>query len=430
MRNCHINQALQARRQEGHLSRMVIMDRLNVMKRQECSAFYRVDDYLLGKAPNTTNTDDHPHDDLTTSSSSSSNNNSGSISYIDAWCRFKMVQWFFSVVDFLHFDRGTVCIAMSYLDRFLSSKESARARRVAEDRKEYQLAAMTALYMAIKLFEPEVIDITQLAGLSRGCYECSDFSRMECDMLFALDWHLNSPTPMLFLVHYLALLPAPTTCTKKFNLIKSKRKEGDNNEQTMSDWIFEDAKYQIELSTMHYKSITYLPSQIAAAALINSICRITLPRSTERAMMMKTLNFFIGIDPQCPDLRGIIYYLNDLQRDIGSKLGKRTATCVGGANNNTATTCAANRNVLQVVTSPNEKEKAKKNPTTDDATSASSTSSSSSSSSLLSLQSSSSSKERINNNNNNNNNIINNNTSSSSSCSFEQISSPKNTCIA
>jgi hypothetical protein len=78
---------------------------------------------------------------------------SNSRSYADAWCRLKMVQWCYQVIDFVELSRDTVFIAISYLDRFFSTS-TQRAKQVLENRKEYQLAVMTCLFMAIKLFEP------------------------------------------------------------------------------------------------------------------------------------------------------------------------------------------------------------------------------------------------------------------------------------
>ena len=97
-----------------------------------------------------------------------------------------MVLWCYSVIDYVSFNRETVLIAISYLDRFISTR-SERARLVVKDRREYQLAAMTSLYMAIKLFEPKKINMECLAELSRGSYTSSDLSGMEADMLFVLN---------------------------------------------------------------------------------------------------------------------------------------------------------------------------------------------------------------------------------------------------
>merc|ERR1712176_1265420 len=69
---------------------------------------------------------------------------------IDETCRSKMCEWIFHVVDSTRLQRETAIVAMGYLDRFLSTP-SRRAERVRSNRKEFQLAAMTCLYIAVKV---------------------------------------------------------------------------------------------------------------------------------------------------------------------------------------------------------------------------------------------------------------------------------------
>merc|ERR1712226_396506 len=82
--------------------------------------------------------------------------------------RKKMVAWCFQVVDFCKFQRETVSIAMNLLDRFMMTSQSQVAKT---DVKVYQLAAMTALYTAVKIHEPEVMDPKLISNLSRGVYQ-------------------------------------------------------------------------------------------------------------------------------------------------------------------------------------------------------------------------------------------------------------------
>lgn len=204
---------------------MEILDRLKVMKEQEATT-YQCTDYLQ--------------------------NHIGTPGAIDDWCRFKMVEWCFQVVDFIGFSRETVCIAMSYLDRFLSNG-NPRAIAIIRSRKDYQLAAMTSLYIAIKLFEPKVIGMSLLTELSRGCYDMDDFRLMEDDMLAGLNWRLNGPTPTSFMENFLSLLALKEPEVKDDYSI-----------------IIDNATYQIELSVGDYDFVTRHPSEIAIASLINS----------------------------------------------------------------------------------------------------------------------------------------------------------------
>lgn len=61
-----------------------------------------------------------------------------------------------------HYDihREVVSVAMAYLDRYVAAH--------VVNRRIFQLAAMTALYLAIKLYEPGKLCLSSLLDLSRG----------------------------------------------------------------------------------------------------------------------------------------------------------------------------------------------------------------------------------------------------------------------
>lgn len=70
--------------------------------------------------------------------------------FIDETCRSKMCEWIYHVIDSTRLQRESASVAMSFLDRFLSSN-SERASKAKTNRKEYQLAAITCLYIAVKV---------------------------------------------------------------------------------------------------------------------------------------------------------------------------------------------------------------------------------------------------------------------------------------
>lgn len=227
-----------------------IRDRLVVMRAQEdgtyaCPDYLRLQQQLPPQPQPNANTDAE---------------GSQKSSPIDKVCRDKMAQWCFTVIDYINFQRETVSIAMSYLDRFLAS-DCCRAKKVLLCRREYQLAAMTTLFMAIKINEPVMIDVALLTDLSKGLYTPSDFQSMETDILFGLNWHVNGPTPQAFLLHFLSLLQ---TSASHFD---------DHSVAPAIDLhhIMQLATHQIELSTQEYQFMTQKPSVIATASILNSL---------------------------------------------------------------------------------------------------------------------------------------------------------------
>jgi hypothetical protein len=172
---------------------------------------------------------------------------------VDRDCRMKMVEWCYQVTDFCKFKRQTVAVSMSYLDRFLSTSCSS-ALQARQFKRDYQLAAMTCLYIAIKLFEPMVMDTSLLSSISQGCYSESEISDMEKEILTSLGWRMNGPTSHDFLSHILEVLPP--TANKSCKSIY----------RTLLDF----SKFQVELAVSDYDLSVQKPSLVALAAILNS----------------------------------------------------------------------------------------------------------------------------------------------------------------
>lgn len=168
---------------------------------------------------------------------------------VDSDCRVKMCEWCYQVVDFCKFRRETVGIGMSYLDRYLCTP---KGRSALCNRKEYQLAAMTALYIAIKLHEPLEMETSLLADLSRGCYTEMEFVHMEQTMLQAIKWRVNGPTSLAFVAHFMAFLPSSVHAD-------------------VAESIMEYARFQTELAVAEQDLISVRPSYIGLAALMNAV---------------------------------------------------------------------------------------------------------------------------------------------------------------
>mmetsp|Transcript_12619 Transcript_12619/g.21043 ORF Transcript_12619/g.21043 Transcript_12619/m.21043 type:complete len:322 (-) Transcript_12619:128-1093(-) len=169
---------------------------------------------------------------------------------VDEECRVKMCEWCYQVVDFCKFRRETVAISMScFLDRYLCTKAG---RSALTDRKDYQLVAMTTLYMAIKLHEPLEMETSLLADLSRGCYNEAEITRMEQSILEALGWRIQGPTTLSFVQHFLALLP-------------------DSVHPAVATAIMDYARFQTELATSDYSLVSTKYSHVALAAILNAV---------------------------------------------------------------------------------------------------------------------------------------------------------------
>lgn len=126
---------------------------------------------------------------------------------IDEACREAIVTWLTRVQEALSFEPETVWIAMSFFDRYLSSGKGNSHATLAS-KCQFQLAAITAFYTAVKIYEPVVLDVDMLVQICRGSYRNSDIIGMEQDLLSALNWRVAVHTPMDVARCLVELLPA------------------------------------------------------------------------------------------------------------------------------------------------------------------------------------------------------------------------------
>jgi lipoyl(octanoyl) transferase len=191
----------------------------------------------------------------------------------ESWRR-KICEWIFEVVDHFSFDREVVSIALDYLDRVSSKQTEVSGKPVPK--RQFQLIAVTSLYIAIKLHgETDAVDgprlklrIEAFVELSRGHFKVETIEAMELSILSALEWRVNPPTTVHFLAYFLRLLP------------QWSKEEYAESYESMARRIFDTAKYLNELSvclstfTFHYR-----PSTVAYASILCAIDTLhhTLP---------------------------------------------------------------------------------------------------------------------------------------------------------
>lgn len=227
-----------------------LCERLRAMRKQE-GTHYAVPDYLTAEWQQRLR-DSTPADDEDArggngpsqgASGSSSSGSSSSSQITEVW-REKICEWCYQVVDHFDFNREVVSVAMSYLDRYLATRPV--------NRRIFQLAAMTALYLAIKLFEPGKLRMSSLIDLSRGYFLAEHIVTMEDSMLQSLNWHVHPPTPFAFCRDFSELLSQ--------DLSPSARHD-----------VGELSRFLTELSVCDYWFVTKKPSSVALASIINAV---------------------------------------------------------------------------------------------------------------------------------------------------------------
>ena len=113
--------------------------------------------------------------------------------------RMKIVDWCYDIVDRLQFQRETVAVAMKIADRFMSAvvmpEERGRSQRsssrrsvscdvqdILYDTGQYQLLAISSLYISIKLNERMAFSSADFSMACRLMYSQQDIESMERTM--------------------------------------------------------------------------------------------------------------------------------------------------------------------------------------------------------------------------------------------------------
>lgn len=133
----------------------------------------------------------------------------------EGWRR-RICEWAFEVTDHYCFDREVTSIAIYYLDRFVSY---TIAYGETVGKREFQLLAITCLYVAMKLHGTIDLNLTtkrvriplsNFVELSHGYFSAVIIEEMEMKLLSrVLMWRTNPPTSAQFIAYILQLL-APT----------------------------------------------------------------------------------------------------------------------------------------------------------------------------------------------------------------------------
>jgi hypothetical protein len=150
-----------------------VVERLNALLKQARTA-YVVQDYLDPDFQSNMQRAKEGVVPTNPASSSCSEASSSSVGITELW-REKICEWSYQVVDHFEFSREVVSVSISLLDRFLCTEQV--------DKKQFQLAAMTTLYLAIKLTETGKLSMRSMIQLSRGFFTIEQMAAMEMTIL-------------------------------------------------------------------------------------------------------------------------------------------------------------------------------------------------------------------------------------------------------
>jgi hypothetical protein len=204
---------------------------------------------------------------------------------VGSTCRKLMVGWCFTVVDAFALSRETVGVAMSILDRYLSSG-NGKSHEALKCTQAFQMSVITSFFMAIKIHEPTVLGIELLVKLCRGVYKESDIIATENEILSALEWRVyaSSTGPMEYVRHFVVLLPV---CVD------------------VADLILENAAARIDVATSDIFFSTCRASSVGMACLAGALDDMLLMPSSDKEALWKELSSKLKWDIASNEIRQV-----------------------------------------------------------------------------------------------------------------------------
>ncbi|XP_055598021.1 G2/mitotic-specific cyclin-A-like [Uranotaenia lowii] len=156
-----------------------------------------------------------------------------------------LVDWLVEVCEEYRLQGETLCLAISYIDRFLSFMSVVRAK--------LQLVGTAAMFIAAKYEEIYPPDVGEFVYITDDTYTKTQVLRMEQLILKVLGFDLSVPTTLVFTTLYCVMNDVP-------------------------DKVKYMCMYLCELSLLDADPyLTYLPSKISAGALALSRYSLDLP---------------------------------------------------------------------------------------------------------------------------------------------------------
>jgi hypothetical protein len=171
-----------------------------------------------------------------------------------AW-RERVAQWCYDVVDHLDVPRDVVYLAMNILDRYLAMSPDA----CSVDKLQYELAANTSLFLAVRSSGSMDLKIPELLQMSRSNIQVKDVLATGTRILETLTWDQRILAPSTFVGALIGLLQSSIDASTAVS-------------------VLELASYLVEISVCDQQFCRVPPSKVAFASLLiamdNQSCNI------------------------------------------------------------------------------------------------------------------------------------------------------------
>lgn len=185
--------------------------------------------------------------------------------------RTQMIEWCDMLIDTCEYDKELVEITISLTDRYVATKTELMFEPDL-----YQLAVVASIYTAAKVHEESCLTPDQMEELADGKFTAEQIVTTELDILMALGFKVNPPTPSTFSRCLLELFP---------KILVSER-------SLLEDII----EVQLELALSDDFLITCKPSSLSCAVVMNALQ--TIPQKANISFYWDVIAQALHLDPK------------------------------------------------------------------------------------------------------------------------------------
>ena len=225
-------------------------------------------------------------------------------------CRRRTCEWMYDICDYFKLNREVVGIALFYVDRYftITFEGSDSQQKVPVTRRQFQLVALTGLYIAVKLhgesrhenptYRPATtlersdstssdcssqqqqwnrlkFSLSTCASISRNQFTSDEIEDCERKVFGTLDWHLN---PIISSGNIIDML-----------LIYIPTMEGGDD--SIALFVYDCAKYLAELSiSVPALCLVYKPSIVAYSAILYAMDTLITTKSSSSDVCFTAYN--------------------------------------------------------------------------------------------------------------------------------------------
>ncbi|CAH8356741.1 unnamed protein product [Eruca vesicaria subsp. sativa] len=219
-----------------------------------------------------------------------------------------LVDWLVDVHAKFDLSPETLYLTINIIDRFLSMKVIPR--------RELQLLGVSALLIASKYEEIWPPQVNDLVYVTDNSYQSKQILVMEKTILGNLEWYLTVPTQYVFLARFIkAAVPDPE----------------------MENMVH----FLAELGLMHYDTLKFCPSLLAASAVYTARCFLS-----KTPVWTETLEFHTGYsEHELRECSKLLVYIHSRVgesklRAVFKKYSKAERCAVASAKKSSASSCS------------------------------------------------------------------------------------------